>query len=69
MSSEQSVVSAMLSERVTPVELDPMQGGEHLLLSDTAGSSTEGSSFGSHCSEHALLAQGELMEGPRKKIV
>lgn len=68
MSSELSVVSGTLSEQTNPEEMEVLQSSEHLILSDTPGSGTESSSFGSNCSSHALLTQGEG-EDQRKMAV
>nr|KAG5703182.1 hypothetical protein BaRGS_027347 [Batillaria attramentaria] len=65
---EPSVISGTLSGQVSPEEIEPLQITERLMLSDTPGSGTEGSSFGSNCSSHALLNHGEPVEDSERKM-
>lgn len=67
MSLEHSVISGTLSGQVSPEEIEALQITEHM-MPETPGSGTEGSSFGSNCSSHALLNHGETVVDSEHKM-
>ena len=65
--STESVASGRLS--ASSVELQPLHVLTDVrLIVDGAGSGTEGSSFGSNCSSHALLNAQEPIQDPQQKM-
>ena len=70
MASSESAGSGTLSGQLSGAEMEPLQISTdvHLMLAERPGSGTEGSSFGSNCSSHALLNAGDTMEDGEQKM-
>ncbi|KAK7111292.1 E3 ubiquitin-protein ligase MGRN1-like isoform X2 [Littorina saxatilis] len=70
MASSESVVSGTLSGQLSSPEMEPLHVNTdvRLMLTEVQGSGTEGSSFGSNCSSHALLNAGEPIEDREQKM-
>ena len=70
MMSSESAGSGTLSGQLSGGEMDPLQVNVdgRLVLAQRPGSGTEGSSFGSNCSSHALLNAGDTIEDGEQKM-
>ena len=70
MMSSESAGSGTLSGQLSGAEMEPLQINTdvRLMLAERPGSGTEGSSFGSNCSSHALLNAGETIEDGEQKM-
>ncbi|XP_076459581.1 E3 ubiquitin-protein ligase MGRN1-like isoform X2 [Babylonia areolata] len=70
MMSSESVVSGTLSGQLSSPEMEPLHVNTEvrLMMAEVPGSGTEGSSFGSNCSSHALLNSGDTTEDGEQKM-